>query len=225
MAKRATRKATITGAELEAILSQAPPETDYIEINKDTIALPALASVVVNWTNLITAKLQKQLEQSKASGGLSASAGAKNLEVNETTGAVSIDLVIDDYYVFVNDGRTGKHQKFIRDKSRLVGEPKTTARMPPFEPISKWIRFKGVKGLSKSGLGFRTRQTSRVADKLKKAKLVDMIRWGIYNNGIAPTYFFTNVVNQEAFTALNKAAAKALGKDIAVNIKFDYKKK
>ena len=227
MAKRTSRKATISGTDLSFLETIGKDETEYEEASNGGLKTTRLEKTVIAWANIIVKNLKKQLNDNKsnASGGLSASAQATPTRINDASGTIELDILIDPYYVFVNDGRTGKHQKFIRDKSRLVGTPKTTARMPPFQPISDWIRYKGVAGLSKVKTGFRTRQTGRVADKLKKAKLVDSIRWGIYNNGIAPTYFFTNVVNQEAFTALNKAAAKALGRDIAVNIKFDFKKK
>lgn len=234
MAKRAAKtKIVMTDSEVSDFLTAFNPSYNYVELKrKDIMQLPALAGAVLGWAKLIEKKLIKSAEDSKNTGTLQQSIQATNLKTNETNGAVSIDIVIDETYQYVNDGRTGRgkfsnkykgdKKPFTRDKSRLVGTPKAQAKLPPFDPISKWIGSKAsfkqkARNITK---GIRLGQTARVGDKVKKMLIVDAVRWGIYNHGIAPTYFYTNVVNQSAFTALNKAAAKALGRDIQINIKF-----
>jgi len=138
--------------------------------------------------------------------------------VYEAGSKVVFELLLEPHYQYVNDGRVGKKSKKGVDKNRLVDPVKRGPKLPPFEPISKWLRYKGIKQFSKSGLGFHTRQTSRVSDKLKKARLVDKIRWGIFNKGIEPTYFFKDVINSSLMEQINKDIEVSLGKSLELII-------
>lgn len=134
------------------------------------------------------------------------------------SGKMVMELLLEDHYQYVNDGRVGKKSKGSVDKSKLVNPTKRGPKLPPFEPISKWIRYKGVKELSYKGLGFKTRQTNRVSDKLKKARLVDKIRWGIFNKGIEPTYFYKNVINDSLLKQISQDINISVGKSIELII-------
>ena len=138
--------------------------------------------------------------------------------VYEVGSKVIFELLLEPHYQYVNDGRVGKKSKKGVDKKRLVDPVKRGPKLPPFEPISKWLRYKGIKQFSKSGLGFHTRQTSRVSDKLKKARLVDKIRYGIFNKGIEPTYFFKDVINSSLMEQINKDIEVSLGKSLELII-------
>jgi hypothetical protein len=140
------------------------------------------------------------------------------VEVYEVGGKVIFELFLEPHYQYVNDGRVGKKNRKSVDKKRLVDPIKRGPSLPPFEPISKWLRYKGIKQFSKSGLGFHTRQTSRVSDKLKKARLVDKIRYGIFNKGIEPTYFYKDVINSSLMKQINQDIEVSLGKSLELII-------
>lgn len=131
---------------------------------------------------------------------------------------VTLNVGLEDYYVYVNDGRTGKRNKYTRDSNRLVGTPKSQAKVPPFEAITGWVRNKAIKELSYPGLGFKTRQTARVSGKVKKMRLVEKIRWGIYWNGIKPSYFYTDVINEELIKNIEADIYQLLGRTIELNV-------
>lgn len=132
---------------------------------------------------------------------------------------IQLKLLASPHYKYVNDGRRGVKMNWTDKPELMIGKRKSTAKLPPFEAISNWIRFKGVKGLSKSGLGFKTRQTSRVSDKVKKMQLVELIRRKIKRDGIEPTYFYTQVVNKQTIDDLTQILLNQTGKQLVVNFK------
>lgn len=132
---------------------------------------------------------------------------------------IQLKLLASPHYKYVNDGRRGDKMNWTDNPELMIGKRKPTAKLPPFEAISNWIRFKGVKSLSKSGLGFKTRQTSRVSDKVKKMQLVELIRRKIKRDGIEPTYFYTQVVNKQTINDLSQILLNQTGKQLVVNFK------
>lgn len=162
----------------------------------------------------IALKTSLRNKNKKATGNLKDTLEAYTIQEGTSVG---LQVELEPYYQFVNDGRTGR-RRFGRDASRLVGIPKSKATPPPFDAISKWVRFKSVRELSKPGLGFKTRQTARVSDKVKKMRLVERIRWGIYWNGIKPTYFYTDTINQQLVNNIEADIYQLLGRTIELNI-------
>lgn len=132
---------------------------------------------------------------------------------------VQLQLFAAKHYVHVNDGRRGVVMNWTDNQELMIGKRKPKAKYPPFEAISNWVRFKGEKSLSKVGTGFRTRQTSRVADKVKKVRLVDQLRFLIYKYGVEPTYFYTQVVNKQTINDLSQILLNQTGKQLVVNFK------
>jgi hypothetical protein len=174
--------------------------------------------IMDEWGSNVVEALQKSLaEKGKvASSGLSQSI---KFEVKNFDTYVELKLFASPHYKNVNDGRRGTNMKWTDDQSRMIGKRKATAKLPPFDAISNWIRFKGVAGLSKKGLGYKTRQTSRVSDKVKKMQLVELIRRSIKRKGIEPTYFYTQVVNKETINDLTQTLLNQTGKQLVVNFK------
>ena len=132
---------------------------------------------------------------------------------------VQLQLFAAKHYVYANDGRRGVVMNWTDNQELMIGKRKPKAKYPPFEAISNWVRFKGEKSLSKVGTGFRTRQTSRVADKVKKVRLVDQLRFLIYKYGVEPTYFYTQVVNKQTINDLSQILLNQTGKQLVVNFK------
>jgi hypothetical protein len=174
--------------------------------------------IMTQWGGNVVEALKKNLAETNknASSGLSQSL---RFEVKDQGAYIELKLYADSYYKNVNDGRRGTNMKWTDDQSKMIGKRKATAKLPPFDAISNWIRFKGVAGLSKKGLGYKTRQTSRVSDKVKKMQLVELIRRSIKRKGIEPTYFYTQVVNKETINDLTQTLLNQTGKQLVVNFK------
>jgi hypothetical protein len=166
-------------------------------------------------------KIEKALKDNLIAEGKIASRSlidSIRYEVYEVDSKVILEVLLEPHYQYVNDGRVGKKSKGSVDKKRLVDPVKRGPTMPPFEPISKWLRYKGVKEFTKKSLGFSVRQTSKVKDKRKKAMLVEKIRWGIFNKGIEPTYFFKDVINSSLMKQINQDIEVSLGKSLELII-------
>ena len=172
--------------------------------------------ILTEWGQNTVDALKKNLAdtQKVASSSLSQSI---RFDVKDAGDYIQLRLFAAPHYIFVNDGRRGDKMKWTDNAELMLGKRKPTAKLPPFEAISNWIRFKGVKSLSKSGLGFKTRQTSRVSDKVKKMQLVELIRRKIKRDGIEPTYFYTQVVNKETINDLTQVLLNQTGKQLVVN--------
>lgn len=179
--------------------------------------VPALFNTFMKYGEEIEQALKANLE---AEGKIASRSLIDSIRYNlyETGQTVTLELLLEPHYQYVNDGRIGKKKKKSVDKKRLVDPTVRGPKLPPFEPISKWVRYKGIKELSYPSLGYKTRQTNRVSGKLKKARLVDKIRWGIFNKGIEPTYFFKDVVNDSLIKQITDDMAKGVGRGVELVI-------
>lgn len=167
--------------------------------------------------NVVNALKQNLIESKKiASSDLLQSI---KFDVKDFGDYVQLRLFAAPHYINVNDGRRGVVMNWTDNQELMIGKRKPKAKYPPFEAISNWVRFKGEKSLSKVGTGFRTRQTSRVADKVKKVRLVDQLRFLIYKYGVEPTYFYTQVVNKQTINDLSQILLNQTGKQLVVNFK------
>lgn len=163
----------------------------------------------------IALKTSLRNKNKKASGNLKDTLEAYTVQEGTKVG---LQVELEPYYQYVNDGRIGRRKKGSVDMNRIINKPPKGPTPPPFDAISKWVRFKAVKELSKPGLGIKTRQTARVSDKVKKMRLVERIRWGIYWNGIKPTYFYTDTINEELVRNIEADIYQLLGRTIELNI-------
>ena len=179
-----------------------------------------VGKVINSWFNAAQKKLIKNLKQTNKDESGSTLIQSIRFDAKEYQDRVNFNLYLNDYYVFVNDGRKGTKQKFTDDTSRMIGKRKPKAKLPPFQPISEWLgRHRSAKAKFNNGGKLRLGQTAKVTDKVKKAIIVDNIRYAIKRNGIEPTYFYTSVINNNTITNLTKAVSKAAGRDLILNIK------
>lgn len=174
--------------------------------------------ILTEWGQNTVDALKKNLADTQKIASSSLSQSIK-FDVQDHGDYVQLRLFAAPYYVNVNDGRRGVKMKWTDNQDLMIGKRKSTAKLPPFDAITNWIRFKGVSGLSKTGLGFKTRQTSRVSDKVKKMQLVEAIRYKIKRDGIEPTYFYTQVVNKQTINDLSQILLNQSGKQLVVNFK------
>ena len=192
-----------------------------ISVSKKDLLTETATNLLEQYGESITEELKKSLIESghTASNKLLQSI-TWNPIIKTAGGKMVLEIVIEDYYQFVNDGRKGTKQKFTDDTSRMIGKRKAKAKLPPFQPISEWLgKHRSAKAKFNNGGKLRLGQTAKVTDKVKKAIIVDQIRYAIKRNGIEPTYFYTSVVNNNTITNLTKAVATAAGRDLVLNIK------
>lgn len=126
---------------------------------------------------------------------------------------ISFELVMNDYWKFVDKGVDGWKQsrgseyKYKRNGKRI-----------PLDAMLKLIKFRGLVPESVA------KPNKRVNKKLG-AKKINSAResyaWAlgavIKRDGLRPTHFFTNVINESLKQRLTKEISEALKKDIEIN--------
>jgi hypothetical protein len=126
---------------------------------------------------------------------------------------ISFELVMNDYWKFVDKGVDGWKQsrgseyKYKRNTKRI-----------PLDAMLKLIKFRGLVPESVE------KPNKRVNKKLG-AKKINAAResyaWAlgavIKRDGLKPTHFFTDVINENLKQRLTKEISEALKKDIEIN--------
>lgn len=191
---------------------------NILDIIGTSVSKKSLASVSGDTLEKYGQQIIEDLKKSLVESGHSRTSQllqSIDFDMVEGGGKVRMDIILNDYYKYVNDGRKGKKSRKAIDRSRIIQKTAKGPSLPPFAPIAKWVGT--VAGFSPKKLGFSVK-SQRVRDKVKKVRIVDAIRWGIYNKGIEPTYFYTAVINKELEKEIKDSLTKAMGKSIAINI-------
>lgn len=96
-------------------------------------------------------------------------------------------------------------------------------KMPPEDPIIKWIVHRGIKGLPpKKVSGIKNRVLRKGLKQLSMEKsrkqLAFLIRRKIARDGTRKTKFFSNIVTKEVIEDLKKNLKEGYGKDIRIDL-------
>ena len=126
---------------------------------------------------------------------------------------ISFELVMNDYWKFVDKGVDGWKQsrgseyKYKKNGKRI-----------PLDAMKKFIKFRGLVPKSVA------KPNKRVNKKLGAKKInaaYESYAWAlgavIKRDGLRPTHFFTNVINEDLKQRLTKEISEALKKDIEIN--------
>lgn len=157
-------------------------------------------SILTKFGESIVSSLDKNLpEKSDATGNLRNSI---KFQIKILGSKYIFQLKINDYYIFVNDGRK-------------------KGKLPPLEPIRQWVIDKRLKVKTNifTRKGNRKLKPFSQADKEHKEQVINGIRWGIKHKGIKPTYFYDKSVTDTILKNLKKDLIEATKKDIVINIK------
>lgn len=187
-----------------------------ISVSKKDLLTETATNLLEQYGESITDELKKSLIESghTASNKLLQSI-TWNPIIKTAGGKMVLEIVIEDYYQFVNDGRKGKKNRFSFDNKRLINPKKAPGKLPPYDPIAKWLPLK--PGMSPKKLGFSVK--AKGASQTENFKrLVNMIRWGIKKNGIEPTYFYTSVINKNLEKELKENISKSMGRAITIQV-------
>jgi hypothetical protein len=126
---------------------------------------------------------------------------------------ISFELVMNNYWKFVDKGVDGWKQsrgseyKYKKNGKRI-----------PLDAMKKFIKFRGLVPKSVA------KPNKRVNKKLGAKKInaaYESYAWAlgavIKRDGLRPTHFFTNVINEDLKDKLTKEISEALKKDIEIN--------
>lgn len=140
---------------------------------------------------LKNAKRNLKRHKKKASGDLINSLDYE-LEVHKNS--FSLQFFMMEYGSYIDEGVSGTKKKYNTPYS-------FTNKMPPNEPISKWIKKRGIKGRNAKG------------QFITNDSLSFLIRRSILRDGIKPTQFFSKPF-QNQFKKLPDELIEQFGLDI-----------
>lgn len=136
--------------------------------------------------------------------------------------SVSFKLFMEDYWKYVDEGVQGTKAGGITSQYKF----KTGGKRIPLDSIKKFIAARGIaptqnikKGQQLSKL--RNKKLKKVIKKENKQVALNSaafaIGTAIKQNGIKPTYFFSDVINDELHFAIKKDLEKVLKKEIELS--------
>jgi len=136
--------------------------------------------------------------------------------------SVSFKLFMEDYWKFVDEGVQGTKGGGITSQYKF----KTGGKRIPLDSIKKFI---AARGIAPTQSKHKQEQLSKLRNKKlkkvikKESKQVELnsaafaIGTAIKQNGIKPTYFFSDVINDELHFAIKKDLEIALKKEIELS--------
>jgi hypothetical protein len=132
-------------------------------------------------------------------------------ETTETAKGLIIQVFVNDYYKFVDKGVRGAGANSINNTSPY----KFRKKMPPIEPIRKWIARNGIRARATDvkKYGAVGRENRQPQDK----SLAYIIARSIKSKGLVRTGFWTDSI-QETFKDFDVKMSQALGIDVRVNL-------
>ena len=154
-----------------------------------------MTQLLIDLTNELIADLRKELEKSRATGNLEQSILPTNIQPN------SIEVTADYYWKYINYGVNGIN---VNHGAPTHGKSKTKTELTFYEAILKWIKDKGIK--------------PKDAD-MELEELAGRIKNAVRMNGIKPTHFFDNVVNEERIAEISKPVSALIKESIITIIK------
>jgi hypothetical protein len=184
-------------------------QSDKIDFNK-------VGDIVYNFAESLLVDLQKNLDKKQgkfnspinASGNLRQSINFEPLKITQF--GITFQLVLDDYYKWVDQGRKPGHR-------------------PPIENILRWISEKPLKlkssvdltKLNKKGIPVKRRATT--AEKMtideERRRTAELIADKIERKGTDKTNFYSSVVNESRFIKFAKELSEAFKQDIIISLK------
>jgi hypothetical protein len=138
-------------------------------------------------------------------------ASSIKFETTETKNGIIIQVFVNDYYKFVDKGVRGAGANSINNTSPY----KFRKKMPPIEPIRKWIARNGIRARATDvkKYGAVGRENRQPQDK----SLAYIIARSIKSKGLERTGFWTDSIEQ-TFKDFDVKMSQALGIDIRVNL-------
>ena len=134
----------------------------------------------------------------------------KSIKGDVTSDKVTISML--DYGVLRDAGQLGKKRKILKGWNKSIFTPRGkgfTSKRPPIQAIEKWIKDKPVRARSKGTGKFK---------KMDKTQLAGAISYSIWQNGIQPGLFMSDVFNDE-FKKLPDEVIEAYWEDVEEQLK------
>ena len=146
-------------------------------------------SLLGYWQSTIN-KFRLELEKAypMSSGGTAAAIGEENANpITITANGFKVEISMPSYYEYLDEGVSGA--KYNKGISRF----KYTDKMPPIKAIRKFMLNRGINAPKKSN----TKSGKRRDAEAIRNGIAFAIAKSIFNKGLKPSRFYTNVINDQ----------------------------
>lgn len=163
--------------------------------------------------SIIEALRQNLIEKDKDQPGVLLQ--SIDVHIFEQGNKLTFELEMEDYWKFVDEGR------------------RAGAKMPPQKAILDFLKSRGISAKvserkKKQIKGIRNKTVKKAVKQISRDKGLKQVAFligrSIKKHGIKPTHFYSEVVNDDLKLRLTNDLAKALGKDIEIDIKTSFDK-
>jgi hypothetical protein len=176
--------------------------TDFVGLS--TAELTGVKKVLAEFANRVVKDSKANLIRGNHIASDSLNASIVPLPVKEIGGGYMVEIQMNDYWKFVNEGVRG-----AKSGAKAQGSPfQYKTKMPPRQSIEEWITNKGINPGGTRG----QRENPR-------ASLAGVIQRRIYNFGTPRTLFLDKALPESLMKALTEDVAEAFGKSISISIK------
>ena len=183
--------------------------TDFVGLG--TAELTGVKRALADFANKVIKDSKANLIRGNHIASDSLNASITPLPVKEIGGGYMIEIEMNDYWKFVDQGVQG-----AKSSTKAVGSPfKYKEKGPPIQSLADYITNKGILVTPT-----KDRKTGKMRSSLEQA-MVDArgMSRAIKNYGTPRTLFFTNALTEAAMKELTENVATIYGKSISISIK------
>ena len=184
--------------------------TDFLGLS--TAELTGVKKVLADFANKVIKDSKGNLIRGNHISSDSLNASITPLPVKEVGGGYMIEIEMNDYWKYVDQGVQG-----AKSSAKAIGSPfKYKEKGPPIESLAAHITNKGIKVTPT-----KDRKTGKMRSSLEQAMqdARGMSR-AIKNYGTPRTLFLTNALPESAIKELTENVATIYGKSISISIKI-----
>ncbi len=125
-----------------------------------------------------------------------------DIKVTQNNNLLVFTLSMEDYWKYVDEGR------------------RKGAKMPPISAMLEFIKVRGIKPRNTKLIKVKNKTVRKAVKQVNRDKALKQVAFAIGKSikkkGIKPTYFFSDVINEDLYLEMKTDLELALKKDIEI---------
>jgi len=207
------------------IVSGGSSKSNFEIVDRKIIS-EGISGVFMKYRDVIIKDLRNNLHKSDKDqpGKLAQSIDVK---IKTDSSNVSFILYMEDYWKFIDEGVQGTEGNGITSQYKF----KKAGKRIPLDSIKKFIAVRGIspamniklhqKEKQIKGKGKLSKKIKKTVKKINKQNDLNSAAFAIGSaikkHGIKPTYFMSNVINEDLYIIMKQEIEEKLGKSIEMN--------
>lgn len=174
-----------------------------------------VAEIVEAWTQEVFDQIQDNARKDFRSKSNALAQSATVIPANVIATHITYQILIDDYYRFIDEGVKGYKSSYLKSRSSRYKFQNRYVGRKMLNAISRWIKNAGIASFKKPQ-GGRITQLRSVAQQ--KNSMAWAIATSIKKKGIEATGFFTKAVSDKKIIELETRLTDAMGRKIELDL-------